>query len=352
MKIYIILLAFILLNIFLEVSFSYLIISRVKINTRKLSFFLCFISILIIGLMRSEYLGVDVANYRNYFLRFYPSKDITFFLLNFKYDIGYVLLNKFVRLFTSNFRIFENIVFCISFCIFSYIIYKKSSYPALSFLVYIGLGFLGTNLCILRQSIACSICFLGFDFLKRNKKLLYFLLIFLAISFHKTAIFFILSYVITETKYKKIMLIKKNIFILIAILGSMYVIPHLYKFYSNDYSNTSVSGNGYNLLLFYITVSFILSIIIDQKNVRDEIKDYEGSFGSIYLQIGALSFSLFARVTRYFELIYTMSVPNIIYRSKYSRFYAFVFSIIFSTLYIYGLIKDGCQIVPYVFFFM
>lgn len=352
MKIYIILLAFILLNIFLEVSFSYLRISKVKFNTRKLSFFLCFMFILVIGLMRDENLGVDVYNYKNYFLRFYPSKNIRFFILNFKYDFGYVILNKFVRLFTNNFRIFENIVFFISFGIFSYIIYRRSKYPALSFLVYLGLGFLGTNLCILRQSIACSICFLSFDFLKRNKKILYFVLIMIAISFHKTAVFFVLSYIITGFNYKKIMLIKKNVLILVSILGSMYIIPHMYKFYSNDYSNTSVSGSGYNLLLFYIFVSFVLSIIIDHKNLKDEIKEYECSFGSIYLQIGALTFSLFSRVTRYFELIYTLSVPNISYRSKYSKFYVLVFSIIFSVMYIYGLIRDGCQIVPYVFFFM
>ena len=159
MKIYIILLALILLNIFLEVSFSYLRIYKVKFNTRKLSFFLCFMFILVIGLMRDENLGVDVYNYKNYFLKFYPSKNIRFFILNFKYDFGYVILNKLVRLFTNNFRIFENIVFCISFGIFSYIIYRRSKYPALSFLVYLGLGFLGTNLCILRQSLFVQFVF-------------------------------------------------------------------------------------------------------------------------------------------------------------------------------------------------
>ncbi|MDD7766761.1 MULTISPECIES: EpsG family protein [Anaerococcus] len=351
MKIYIFLLAIVLLNIFFETSYSTLKIATIKLDTRKVSFFVCFIFILIIGLMRNEHLGVDVENYRNYFLRFYPSKDIKFFLLNFKYDIGYVLLNKLVRLFTSNFRILENIVYCISFGIFSYIIYKNSKFPALSFLVYIGFGFLGTNLCILRQSIACSICFLSFDFLKKNDKLVYFMLILLAISFHKTAIFFILSYIITEISRKNIMLIKKNIFILISVLGSMYIVPHLYKFYSNDYSSTYVSGSGYKLLLFYIVVSLILSTIIYNKNLKSEIKDYECSFGSIYLQIGALSFSLFSRVTRYFELSYTLSVANISYRSKYSKFYVFIFSLIFSIMYIYGLIADGCEIVPYAFFF-
>ena len=81
---------------FLEASFSSLKISKYKLNTGKISFFLCFISILMIGLMRNQHLGVDVDNYRYYFLKFYPSKSISFFIFNFKYDIGYVLLNKFI----------------------------------------------------------------------------------------------------------------------------------------------------------------------------------------------------------------------------------------------------------------
>lgn len=347
MTIYIFLLAFILLNMFLEASFSSLKISKYKLNTGKISFFLCFISILMIGLMRNQHLGVDVDNYRYYFLKFYPSKSISFFIFNFKYDIGYVLLNKFIRLFTSNFRIFENIVFIISYGIFSYIIYKRSKCFSLSFLVYLGLGFLGTNLCILRQAIACSICFLSFDFIKKNNKLVSLLLILLAVTFHKTSIFFLLSYIIIEGNDSRALLIKKNLFLLLSILGAMYIIPHLYKFYSNDYSNTSVSGQGYKLLFFYIIISFILRIIMNRKKLKNEVKDYEGSFGAIYLQIGAISFSLFARVTRYFELIYTLSIPNITYESKYRKFYIFIFALIFSALYIYGLVTDGCQIVPF-----
>ena len=351
MRIYIILLAFILMNIFFEISFSTIKILKFRINTRKMSFFLCFFFILMIGLMRSQYLGVDVSNYRRYFLNFYPSKNITFFMFNFKYDIGYVLLNKFIRLFTGSFRIFENIVFLISFGIFSYVIYKRSKYPALSFLVYIGFGFIGTNLCILRQSIACAICFLSFDYLKRNKIYIYFFLILLATTFHKTAIFFILSYIIVQSKDMKISLVKKNILIILSILSSVYVISFLYKFYSNDYSEISISGRGYKLLIFYILISLILRIIMGNRNFKDELKDYDCSFSSIYFQIVALSFSLFTRVTSYYELMYTLSVPNISNKSEFNKFYVFVFSVLFSILFIFELINDGCQIVPYIPFF-
>lgn len=317
-----------------------------------MSFFLCFIFILMIGLMRSPSLGVDVDNYRRYFLRFYPSKGITFFIFNFKYDIGYVLLNKFVRLFTSNFRIFENVVFCISYGIFSHIIYKRSKYPALSFLIYIGFGFIGTNLCILRQAIACSICFLSFDYLKRNKILAYFLLILLAMTFHKTAIFFALSYLMVQNKNMKVSLVKKNIFIVISILVAMYLISFLYKFYSNNnYSDISVSGRGYKLLIFYVLISIIQRIIIGNRDFKDELKDYDCSFSSIYFQIAALSFSLFTRITSYYELMYALSVPNISHKSNFSKFYVLVFTALFSILFIFELINDGCQIVPYVPFF-
>lgn len=352
MKIYLVLLLFILINIFLEVSYSNIIISKIRINTRKMSFFICFTFILMIGLMRNPSLGVDVDNYSNYFLRLYSSNNITFFLSDFKYDIGYVLLNKFVRLFTSDFRIFENIVYCISYGIFSYLIYKRSKYPALSFLIYIGFGFIGTNLCILRQSIAFSICFLSFDYLKRDKIYTYFFLIILAMTFHKTAIFFTLSYILVKGESIKISIIKKNILIILSILLEMYFISFIYKFNSNDYSNISVSGEGYKLLVFYILVSIILRIIIGNRNFEDEIKDYECSFSSIYFQIVALNFSLFTRITSYYELMYTLSVPNISKKSEFNKFYVLVFTFMFSILFIFELINDGCQIVPYIPFFV
>lgn len=347
MEIYFILLLVLLFNILLEITFKNIRIFDYRIKSRNISFIVCFLFILSIGIFRHEELGVDVINYRSYFLNLYPNFDMKFFILNPIYDPGYVLLNKTIALFTRNFRIFEVIVFCITFVIFSIIIYKDSKYPALSFLIYSGLEFIGFNMCILRQAIACSLCFLAFRFLEKNKLINYFILVLLAITFHKTAVFFYLTYVLSYNRKKSTSFESNIIYLILFYLGFRLILPKIYNLYSNNYSNVAVSGEGIKLLFFYSFILLFIGVLLKKNKVKSEIMKYESSFGAIYIQMGAISFSLFTRVTNYFSILFTLSIPNIVYESKYRRLYIIIFTSIFSALYIYGLFNNGLGVVPY-----
>lgn len=347
MKIYIALLLVVLINIFFETRFSIFKIKNFRVNSRNLSFFSCFIFILLLGILRHERLGVDVEIYKKYFLSTYSNTDFKFFIGNFNYDIGYVALNKIVKIFTNNFRVFEVITFCISFCIFSLIIYKESKYPALSFLIYIALDFIGFNMCILRQSIACALCFLAYYYLENNKKVKYIFLFILAITFHKTAIFFSLTYLLSLNR-EKVSSYAINIFIiLIFYFGFNSIFPRLIGIYSNDYSNMIVTGQGFNIFAFYLIVIILMRFICSEELSQKDIMRYECSLGTLYMQVGALSFALFTRITRYFAIFFTLSVPNMIYKSKYKSLYIIVYCIMFSLLYLYVLYSNETNIVPY-----
>lgn len=347
MKIYFILLLVLLFNIFLETAFKNIKIFDYRIKSRNISFIVCFLMILLIGIFRHEELGVDVINYRHYFLKVYPKFNMNFFIRNSIYDPGYVLFNKIIALFTNDFRIFEVIAFCMTFGIFAIIICKESKYPALSFLIYVGLEFIGINMCILRQSIACALCFLAFYCLEKNKKVEYFILVLLAISFHKTAIFFYLTYLLSYNRKKSTSFKFNFIYTLLSYLVFSLLLPKIFYFYSNDYSNAAVKGQGIKLLALYAIILFSIGIILKKNKVKSEIMKYEATFGAVYIQMGALSFSLFTRVTNYFSILFTISIPNIIYASKYRKLYISIFTAIFSMLYIYGLFNDGLGIVPY-----
>lgn len=347
MRIYIIILFVVLFNIYLETTFTTINIFNHKFKSRKVSFFTCFLLILILGIIRNESLGVDVDAYRSYFLGTYSNLNIKFFIGNFNYDLGYVLLNKVVRFFTNDFRIFEILVYCLSFGIFSTIIFKESKFPALSFLIYIGLEFIGFNMCILRQSIACALCFLAFYCLEKNKKAQYFLLVILAVLFHKTAILFLLVYFLTINKQNLTSYLYNIIFAFLFFLLLNLVFPKVFGFYSNDHSSDVVTGQGYKLLLFYIIVTLLTKIILHGNNSKGDIMKYNSSLGSVYMQTGALSFALFTRVTKYFAILFTLSVPNIVYTSKYRKIYIVIYSIMFSILYIYGLYSNELKIVPF-----
>lgn len=347
MKIYFILWLILVFNIFLETEFMNIKLFNYIIKSRNVSFIVCFISILSLGISRHEDLGVDIFNYKYYFSIIYPNHNLRYFLGNSIYDPGYVILNKIVSLYTDNFKIFEVIVFCITFGIFSLIIYKESKYPALSFLIYTGFGFIGFNMCILRQAIACALCFLAYYFLEKNKRFNYFIVVLIAISFHKTAIFFYLTYLLSYNRKKELSLKSHISNIILSIIGFSLFMPKVFDFYSNDYSEAAIKGQGIKLLLVYILISVIIGIVLKQNKSKEGIMKYESSLGAIYVQIGALSFSLFTRITNYFSMLFTLSIPNIIHTSKYRKIYIFIYSVIFSALFIYGIFNDGYRIVPY-----
>lgn len=351
MSVYILVLVFILLNCLLESEISTIKIYNKNINVRSLSFGLSYFYILLLGLLRNEGLGVDVANYKIYYNNLYNIMSFKDIISSRNIDSGYAILNKIIYLFTQDFRILEVIIFIISFTIFSLIIYKRSYYPSMSFLIYMGLGFIGINLCILRQAIAYSLCFASFDYLKRDKYIQYFLLLGIAVSFHKTAIFFIITLYIKFGSNIKNRFIRESILIAVSLLSSYLILPQIYQYYKNDYSIYRVAGEGYKILIIYAFLSVLLYYLTRNKKSIDFSYDFEGSKLSVYSQIIALQFSLFTRVTNYFALIFTISIPNIIHDSRNRKLYSAIFISVFSALYIYGLYNNQMSIVPYISIF-
>lgn len=350
MAIYILLLVVVIFCCIIETASSTFKISKIQINTRKLSFFVCFLFILFLGLFRNELLGVDVSNYKEYFSTWYTRYDFTYVIKHFDMDNGYILLNKIVKQFTDSFVLFKDIAYIIVFGLFSIEIYKKSNYPACSFLIYIGLGFLGINFCLLRQALAYSICFVAYQYLKSNKKIKFFLLVILAATFHKTAIFFLLVYPLTSGIFKCLSILKKSIFIIIFIFFSGLVIPYLFQFYINDYSEIAEKGQGISLLIFYFVIILIMSKLkkITKNQTKEKEFDYEASFCTIYFQIGALFFSLFTRITNFYALLLTISIPQLVMGSKNKKIYLWVLISAFSLMYFINLYFDPCNIVPYI----
>ena len=346
MAIYIGLLVVVLLCCIVEATSTSLEFSKVRISTRKLTFGICFTYILLLGILRNELLGVDVANYKEYFTSWYTRYDYLYILKHFEQDNGYILLNKIVEHCGLDFYMFKCIEYIICFGLFSFIIYKKSKYPALSFLIYLALGFLGINFCLLRQAIAYAICFVSFQFLKQEKIVKFVALVLLATTFHKTAIFFILVYPLTKDIFKTYLILKKGLLVLAFIGFSAFIIPNLYQFYMNDYSQIAVQGEGISLLIVYMVILFIMSRIKKNEN-KEKSLNYEASFCSVYFQTGALFFSLFTRITNYYAMLFTIVIPELIEGSKNKKWYFLIFSGGFSLLYLYTLFADSCRIIPY-----
>lgn len=349
MDIYIALLICVILCCLLEHFFTTINYGLIRIKTEKISFYICFLFILFLGIFRHELLGVDVANYKMAF-GWYSSYDYLSILNMIFDDNGYILLNKIIGVFTTDFWIAKTIFFFITFGGFSWIIYHQSKYPALSYLIFLGLGFLGFDFCILRQSIALVICFYSFKYIKEKNYFIFILAVVLATTFHKTAIFYLLLYPIANQKFKNIGLIKKVLLFIMFAIGSLFIFPLLTRLYINDYSSSIIVGEGINLLIVYMVIIFI-QIQMKKEAAKADTKLYDASCGVVYFQVGSIFFSLFSRVTMYFSILLTLSIPNLLYNSRNKKVYFFIIISIFTFLFLINLIGNSTRIVPYLFNF-
>lgn len=351
MNIYLFLLLIILFLCFLENYASIIKIGKYSISTRKISFIICFTFILCLGLFRSELLGVDVYNYKEYFYSWYPSYTFREVLINFKMDNGYILLNKIIYLFTDNFWIVKSIIYIISFGLISTIIYKHSKYPALSFLIYVGFGYLGFSFCILRQSLALSICLYAYKYVEMKNFKLFLLLIIIAGMFHKTAYAYLIIYPILNYQFFNYQFLKKIFIIVFFLLNVVLIFPFLINIYTIDYSNNIITGEGLNLLLVFIFIYFILYFFNKKYNKSFFTnKEKDIIFMPIYFQIVTLFFSLLTRITNYYSIMFVVVIPNIIYKSK-STILFIIIILLFSFLFLNTLISDSTNIVPYITIF-
>lgn len=344
MTVYIILWAIVIIACFIETNFKYLKFGRFKIIAKNPCFFTIYIYSLLIGIMRNELHGVDSISYQG--LYYYKGNSpIISIMLDFVSDNGYYFLGKIVHDIGVDFWGFRAILYIITFSIFAHVIYKESKNVSISFLCYFGIGFLVLDFCILRQAAACSICFYAFRYLKEKEKVKFVFLVLLAATFHKTAIFYLVLLALTSDKVKKLSIVKKIVLVLGAVLVGQFILPLMYQFYSNDYSNLSIKGEGEMLLIAYAFLILAMGYYYKKNKDSSMQIEYDTLFTSIYAQIIALFFSLFTRVTNYFAMMFTLVIPDFVMKRKDRNVYLLIIIFVFSILYYLGI--QGADMVPY-----
>lgn len=346
MTIYIVFWIIILLMVFFELKFDVVVCEKVRFKSKKISFFVIYIFSILVGIFRNEFLGVDVLNYRSHF---YSLRQVGL-LDSLKYgdsDWGFFLFSKIISLFTEEYNTYKAVLYIITFTIVAVIIYKQSRYPAISFMVYFGLGFWGYNFCILRQALAISICFWGFKFAKDRQLIRFIICVIVATLIHSTAIIFIIIYPIINTKINGISMTKRFALMIIAYVFGKLGLPFVYHFFHTDYSTFIIQNQGMaKLIMLLCIIMFIQLLIVNIPFSKKE--EYDAAFISVYTQIVSLFFSLFTRMTQYFILFLVLVVPEVCEKKK-NTLVNLIFVFIFTIMYF--LMLDGMSIVPYVSIF-
>lgn len=211
---YIILLFYLLGIVWLECSKGY---SRYK------NIFLLISTLIIILFIGTRWeTGTDWDGYKNLFDTL--KLDWTFFLNVYHFELGYVLFNALVKLFTNNYTLFLLINAGLTIGLLSILIKKVSYYPNVSILLFYSnfviAQFMGSN----RRMMAMVFVLWMFYFFSINKYKKGYIWLLFAVLFHKSSIITFFAKFIP----KKAFSIKSTIYLLmISLIIGVTGIPQL-----------------------------------------------------------------------------------------------------------------------------
>lgn len=271
---------------------------QLKNGTSLFLFFSTTLIILFLGL-RWE-CGTDWATYKYLFDSL--ELDWTFVINVYRFEFGYVLLNYFVKLASTDYTIFLLVNATLTIIPLAYLLKKESPYPNLSFLLFYSIYFLPHFMGSNRRMIAIVLVLFAFYYLYNSEKKKYFLFIFLAFLFHKSSIIGLFIYFIYNKNFNmKYILIGLVICVLIGITGlPTKVIQMLSSFLSSNYlinsllyySTESVGNVSLSQMLLALarrSIFLVLYLYVLKKNKVDSFTMY---FFYIYI-LGFMIYSLF-----------------------------------------------------------
>ncbi len=287
----------ILLNIFKfkDIKKKYIILSSIVI-------------IFFIGSRSVRYPRIsDMDIYYNFYkiVSKIPISNILLYKYN-NFETGYIIFNKLLTIFFDSPQTIiyiEAIICVISFSIY---IYKNSEKPMDSYIFFVAFGLLRFTLTGFRQSIAMSICLLSIEFIKKRKLIPFILMIFLASTFHKTALLFLPSYFLLNNEINLRNIFRYLIFFFVVFIFNNIIVELANTLFRRNYysGNYESSGIGFIFTFVFVLFLFLLSKKNGYKQVCSKYK--------IELNLTIISFLLF---------IFSYFMPSIVQRISWYYYY-------------------------------
>lgn len=193
-------------------------------------------------------------NFRDYYDRYLDSNDFIFSEAGFYYCLW--LLSRVTV--NGHWLVFISSAFITwATCRF---IYKNSSNAPLSLMIYVCLGLFSFNMDCMRQSIAMSICMLGYEYVKERKLIKFLIVVSLATLFHKSGIFFLPVYVLPILKNTKGNWLMFMVALIAFVLSLDVLIPLFNDATNKAYATDSgLNHGGISVLLIY-ALTIVLTV--------------------------------------------------------------------------------------------
>lgn len=265
-----------------------------------------------------------------------------------------------MKFFTSTFKSFHIFLFfiCIPYIAsVSYLIYKHSKFPVLSYVIFLALNYFSLSFTLLRHVIAMAFIIIALIFLLKDKKIKFLVFVLLASLFHKTALIFLIAYFCDKFRVNM-----KQVILLIIVLTFIF-------FFGNDIMNivfTLINSSHYmgyktssgdSIGFFIINVLLLIFSMKYLKNyISENSKEAQIIMNLQFLTVIMSSFIMFIgeafRMSTYFGIFSIILVPNSLSFEKNKKLKTIIYISMISVFigYFFGSTIVNTNIGPYSFF--
>ncbi len=351
-----------LIYLLLIASISFLGVFFSKKYRKAYVIAICILMSLIAGLRHST-IGNDTGNYQRIFSEAAVYQGELF--ERTRMEPGYSILNIIFAGTGMGYNAFIFIMALVTNIAISSLIFKKSKYPMLSFLLFVLFRFFFDEMNIMRQFLSISIVLFGFDYVEQRKFLKYLFVVLLATSIHYSAFFALILYFVYRDHFSKNMRIGiccVTLLIMVFLGDLLNMITAnlgIYDGYINKYMDSNRVGS---ILKFILAIGTYLYCRIIYSRHKNEIqnKEWYGFLLNISLIASMLSLcsiriSIMDRLIEYFNIFLIISIPNFtaLVRTGKKRLMAIVAIMIISIVYftvVTAFRPNWNKVVPYRFF--
>ncbi len=314
-----------LLNIALIFIWAFFLLKYKPSKNKKKAFcaIACVQWVILSGL-RGMTVGADTIGYRRSFYRIGLTSWHKIFANVSAYiggaeikDPGYALFVKIFQVFSTNYQVylvFIALLFMIPMAIW---IYRNSSMPCLSFIIFSTLFYSFYAVTGIRQTIATSlVVFIGYEFIKKKKPIPFLILVFLSFFIHKSCVCFLPFLFFAHKKITKAYVgIFSAIVIAFLSLGKFLYAP-FDELIGYEIAEDEYIGDTYTYI-FVVSLIMIASFVL-YRYIKVNVS--EDKFRAMYnAMLFATAFTLltmrnqgFMRVQQYYALFLMILVPEIV----------------------------------------
>ena len=284
-----------------------------KVFNKRFPLLVFFVLLIILLSLRGVSCGIDLLTYK---IKFMQADSISFASLVTMVEPGFRLLMTFCKITTNNFQVFLFICAMLSLAPIAIVYLNNTKHSILSMALFVGIAPFSLFFSGLRQSIALGIGAICYYFCEKKKLIPFLILVFVAFTFHESAVILLLMYPLMHLRITKKWIIPIAVVFVICfrfrseIFG---VILNINSRYDDLYTVSETGSFTFLILLLLMTVySFLM--------LKDSDVDFFGLRNflvfTLLMQCFASVNTVAMRLNYYYLIFIPLLIPKVIDNSR------------------------------------